>query len=425
MFTRGGAASARRGEQWIGPEIPDLRVAPGTWPEDALDWVPTSELPLPANGIRAARLCRQVLAVAPIAAGDAFVVAASLYIVAGFAELFGVALLAGMAGPVFAVSCVLLIQFCVAGLFSAWKLNPFRETRETIVHTTAAFVIVGLAAGLTGAIGGMQLAMLIPAGLICCILLPITRPTLRAVLGKFSWWPQRVLIIGEPKSAESLREMLDRRPGLGLRPVAILELDDRSDGTLPREATGDSASRETAELTIAADWAFVVMPSASPRQLNQVIETHAAHVPRRMILSDSSFLPSLWTETCDFAGQAGIASEEGLTDPFALRLKRVLDIAIVIGSGICLLPVLAVICALIKMVSPGPVFYGHTRIGHGGRRFKAWKFRSMVPGADKVLEQHLKDNPELQAEWDNDQKLRNDPRIIRGIGPIIRKLSLD
>lgn len=425
MVGRGGAAPAGRGEQWARPEIPNIRVAPGTWPEDAEDWRPSSSLPVAASGIRAARLGRQVLAVAPIAAGDALVVAASLYAVAGIAELASVALLPGTAGVALAVSGVLLIQFAAAGLFSAWKMNPFRETRQTVVHTATAFVMVGLAAGLTGAMTVLQLTALLPAALICCVLLPVTRPTLRAVLGKTSWWSQRVLIIGEPESAESLRALLDRRSGLGLKPVAILEFDESSEAALPPESEGDSSSQETAELTVDADWAFVVMPSASPRQINQVIETNAAHIPRRMILSDSSFLPSLWTETCDFAGQAGIASEEGLTDPFALRLKRVLDVAIVIASGLCLLPVLAAICALIKIASPGPIFYGHTRIGQGGRRFKAWKFRSMVLNADKVLEEHLKDNPELQAEWDKDQKLRNDPRIIRGVGPVIRKLSLD
>jgi Undecaprenyl-phosphate galactose phosphotransferase WbaP len=425
MVGRGGAAPAGREEQWARPEIPNIRVAPGTWPEDAQDWRPESALPVPASRIRAARTVRQVLAVAPIAAGDALVVSASLYAVAGIAELAGVALLSSTAGVALAVSGILLIQFAAAGLFSAWKMNPFRETRQTVVHTALAFLMAGLAAGITGAMSALQLAVLIPAALACCVLLPVTRPTLRAALAKTSWWSQRVLIIGEPESAESLRAMLDRRAGLGLKPIAILELDESSEAAVNAEAEGHSASQETAELTVDADWAFVVMPSASPRQINQVIETHAAHIPRRMILSDSSFLPSLWTETCDFAGQAGIACEEGLVDPIALKLKRTLDVAIVVASGLCLLPVLAVICALIRVASPGPIFFGHTRIGQGGRRFKAWKFRSMVLDADKVLEQHLKDNPELQAEWDNDQKLRNDPRIIRGIGPVLRKLSLD
>ena len=425
MVGRGGAASAGRGEQWSRPDIPNIRLAPETWPEDAEGWQPSSTLPVAPSSVRALRLGRQLLAVAPIAAGDAVVVAASLYAVAGVAELSGVALLSGSGGTALAISGVLLIQFAVAGLFSAWKLNPFTETRQTVVHTATSFVMVGLAAGFTGAITGIQLAALIPAGLFCCLLLPVARPILRSALGKTSWWPQRVLIIGEPESAESLREMLDRRPGMGLKPVAILEFDENAAARMAPAVEADSASQETAEVTIDADWAFVVMPSASQRRINQVIENHAAHVPRRMILSDSSFLPSLWTEVCDFAGQAGIASEEGLTDPFALKLKRALDVAIVIASGLCLLPVLAVICVLIKIASPGPIFFGHTRIGQGGRRFKAWKFRSMMLDADKVLEQHLKDNPELQSEWDKDQKLRNDPRIIRGIGPIIRKLSLD
>ena len=184
MVGRGGAASAGRGEQWSRPDIPNIRLAPETWPEDAEGWQPSSTLPVAPSSVRALRLGRQLLAVAPIAAGDAVVVAASLYAVAGVAELSGVALLSGSGGTALAISGVLLIQFAVAGLFSAWKLNPFTETRQTVVHTATSFVMVGLAAGFTGAITGIQLAALIPAGLFCCLLLPVARPILRSALGK-------------------------------------------------------------------------------------------------------------------------------------------------------------------------------------------------------------------------------------------------
>ncbi|MCB9988477.1 MAG: undecaprenyl-phosphate galactose phosphotransferase WbaP [Rhodospirillales bacterium] len=72
----------------------------------------------------------------------------------------------------------------------------------------------------------------------------------------------------------------------------------------------------------------------------------------------------------------------------------------------------------------GPAFYGQTRIGRDGNPFKCWKFRSMVTNADDILKDLLANNPEAQAEWEKDFKLKDDPRITK-IGQLLRKTSLD
>jgi lipopolysaccharide/colanic/teichoic acid biosynthesis glycosyltransferase len=70
------------------------------------------------------------------------------------------------------------------------------------------------------------------------------------------------------------------------------------------------------------------------------------------------------------------------------------------------------------------VFYSQTRMGHDGRIFHIWKFRTMVQNAAEVLEFSLANNPELRSEWAATQKLRNDVRITR-VGKVLRKASLD
>ena len=87
-------------------------------------------------------------------------------------------------------------------------------------------------------------------------------------------------------------------------------------------------------------------------------------------------------------------------------------------------PLLGLIALLIKLDSPGPVLYTHTRIGFGGKPFKVWKFRTMIKDADRVLREYLEKHPELRAEWERDHKLRHDPRITR-VGKWLRKTSLD
>lgn len=104
--------------------------------------------------------------------------------------------------------------------------------------------------------------------------------------------------------------------------------------------------------------------------------------------------------------------------------KRLLDISLAIAAAILSLPLFAVIPALIKLTSRGPVFYGHERLGKRGRPFRCWKFRTMYTDADARLAELLAANPDLAKEYEETVKLRNDPRITP-VGKFLRKTSLD
>jgi exopolysaccharide biosynthesis polyprenyl glycosylphosphotransferase len=101
--------------------------------------------------------------------------------------------------------------------------------------------------------------------------------------------------------------------------------------------------------------------------------------------------------------------------------KRMFD---VFGAGVLIvgsLPVLALIALLIKVTSPGPIFYKQSRIGKSGMPFDMIKFRSMKVNADAELHQLLK----AQGTADRPLfKVENDPRIT-AIGRTLRKYSLD
>lgn len=72
----------------------------------------------------------------------------------------------------------------------------------------------------------------------------------------------------------------------------------------------------------------------------------------------------------------------------------------------------------------GRAFFGHQRVGQGGRKFDCYKFRTMVANAQEVLADVLANNPEAKAEWDKDFKLKNDPRI-NPLGHFLRRSSID
>ena len=109
----------------------------------------------------------------------------------------------------------------------------------------------------------------------------------------------------------------------------------------------------------------------------------------------------------------------------ALRLEKFLmDKALSLIIFICALPVFAILPVLIKLDSPGPIFYKAKRLGKRGRPIEVWKFRTMRKDADKILEQLLASDPKLADEFARTFKLEDDPRVTR-LGRILRKTSLD
>ena len=107
-----------------------------------------------------------------------------------------------------------------------------------------------------------------------------------------------------------------------------------------------------------------------------------------------------------------------------LITKRLFDIFTSLLGIIFLLPITFIIkiCSLIKG-DTYPVIFTQNRIGKNGEEFKFYKFRSMVPNADEVLKELLKDK-KLKEEYTKNKKLKNDPRITK-IGKFIRKTSID
>lgn len=104
-----------------------------------------------------------------------------------------------------------------------------------------------------------------------------------------------------------------------------------------------------------------------------------------------------------------------------LLFKRALDLIGSLALLLLLLPLLAAIALAVKLSSPGPVFFGQERVGVGGRRFRIWKFRTMVVGADArraaLLEQSIYGDARLF-------KIPRDPRVTR-VGAFLRRTSLD
>ena len=100
--------------------------------------------------------------------------------------------------------------------------------------------------------------------------------------------------------------------------------------------------------------------------------------------------------------------------------KRALDCALCMGGLLVIWPFVGAIALAVKLDSRGPILFKQSRPGLGGRPFDCLKFRTMIADAEALLHEH----PELANEFEQNGKIRHDPRVTR-VGHFLRRTSLD
>lgn len=107
-----------------------------------------------------------------------------------------------------------------------------------------------------------------------------------------------------------------------------------------------------------------------------------------------------------------------------IKIKTFFDILFALTLLIIGFPFFILIALIIKLSSRGPIFFLQKRIGKNNKSFKCIKFRTMHPEAEDIFEKIIKSDKKLREEFEENHKLKNDPRITK-IGKFLRKTSLD
>lgn len=317
----------------------------------------------------------------------------------------------------------LLTAFYLRGLYEPFSLQPAAELRLLTSKTGAVTVLLCV---LLAAINATLLvvALLALAGLLLFVLLPVGRAALRMLCGKSPWWGIRAVIVGNAQDAISLQARMLKRSWSGLRPIGYILNDPPADHPPSADYLGSVERLPMIAEQFGVSLGVLTADDRDRDELLHLITCGGAGLRQWIVLCPSPKAPSLWAEPCEVAGAQASTFRVDLMSTTALALKRLLDLAIVFVLGIPTLLVVGAISLLVRLSSPGPIFYSQPRIGRLGRRFQVWKFRSMIPNADQMLNDYLRDNPAARAEWDSTQKLKHDPRVT-WIGKILRKTSLD
>ena len=115
----------------------------------------------------------------------------------------------------------------------------------------------------------------------------------------------------------------------------------------------------------------------------------------------------------------------GQPSDYSKELKRAIDLVLALALLLLAAPIIGLLALAIKLVDPGPAFYGQWRVGRYGRPIRILKLRTMYRDAEQRLERVLASDPDMRKHWQRHFKLAQDPRILPYVGSLMRRASLD
>jgi len=257
-------------------------------------------------------------------------------------------------------------------------------------------------------------------------LLVLMRSFNRSMLKKMDIWVRPTIIIGAGPNAAEAALALKSQPELGLQVYGFVDNDTEFENEsqltvprLPRASMQDIATQPGIQWVIALEHAQSDQREFWLRVLVQWGATDISVIPAMR------GVPLHGTDMSHFFSHevAMLRMRNNLRRWPARLTKRVFDTLTALVLLVLLSPVLVLIALLIRR-DGGPALFAHPRVGKRRKIFKCYKFRTMVVDAEQQLEQLLQEQPELRTQWENERKLKHDPRV-NGLGRFLRASSLD
>lgn len=235
---------------------------------------------------------------------------------------------------------------------------------------------------------------------------------------------RHVLIVGTNPMAIRFAQKIEKKPELGYRLIGFV--DDEWDGIGEFRETHYALASNFNDLPIflrdrVVDEVVIGLPMNSfYQEASRIVTLCEEQGIRVRFLSNIFNLKRARLEVEQFEDDSVVTVYAGTMDGWPMLAKRILDFSLSLALLIVLAPVFFITALLIRVTSPGRIFFVQERVGLGKRRFRLYKFRTMIPNAEQKLSQleHLNEvsGPVF--------KIKNDPRIT-SIGKFLRRTSID
>lgn len=259
-----------------------------------------------------------------------------------------------------------------------------------------------------------------------CILIIWGRFVTRWILQKLGLWIRPTIIIGHGENATEAAIALQSEPRMGFQVAGYVDVDaDVIELQLNGRVLQNLNQLEALADQPGIQWVIALEHSQSEQR------EHWLRTLTQWGASDISVIPAMrgvplyGTDIAHFFSHevALLRVRNNLRRWPARLTKRLFDLVSATALLVLLSPILLLIAFALKLEG-GNIFFAHQRIGKNGRKFDCYKFRSMVPNAEELLNQLLAANPALQVEWQREHKLKDDPRVSK-LGDFLRRTSLD
>jgi Undecaprenyl-phosphate glucose phosphotransferase len=296
-----------------------------------------------------------------------------------------------------------------------YVIHRFRRLREEFLSVCKGVALMGLFVVATTF--GLQNPYESRAALLLFVLLSIV---FILSMRRMSWfgvhWLRRrgynqtqAILIGTGRIARKTARSLRHTSWLGIKTIGFIE-DQPTHWASDLDILGTIADLPRLVEKYQVSHVFICLPMSRYHDARRVFDTLSQTLVDVRLIADVPDLAGVSLTTTYFDGMPMIGLRESPHFGLNIVVKRVMDILLSLLALIVLSPVMIGIAILVKLTSPGPIFYSQERCGLNGKLFKMLKFRSMRTDSEQ----------KTGAVW----AVKNDPRTTK-LGAFLRKTSLD
>lgn len=318
------------------------------------------------------------------------------------------------------------ILFWREGLYKGLWITGGEHLRQIIQATALASLLVMASTFVSKTGPQYSRAVVLGGWFISVPMFALTRSFAKGILTWLGFTGPRAIILGGGLTCSLILDRIEEQRPPSLRPVAIFDNDPEKIGKVVRGVRVVGSLREASEWAKqrGVSVAVIAIRGVPKDRLIPMIEKEGSTFRRLLVVPDLFGLSTAETIARDVGGVLALEVKKNLVYPYNKIVKRLMDIMLSLLFSIIAIPVVLLISLLSFIETGQPILFGQTRVGILGTLFKAWKFRTMVPNADQALARFLERNPDAKREWEEKQKLTDDPRLTR-VGKLLRRFSLD
>jgi Undecaprenyl-phosphate galactose phosphotransferase WbaP len=327
-----------------------------------------------------------------------------------------------------AIILVCFLLFFNSKLYPGVGLNPAEEIRLTTQHSTLGFLTGLILFSVLQSPWKINILAFAAVWGFSLVTILLARWGTRILASRSGLWGEPVFLLANGEHASELRCYFCQRRRLGFIPVVatndtierkceicpipVISLDN-----LLNSHDNRFADEGIDTILVESSVSHVMMETDAGRRLMHLFK----HV---IFLSDRGWLDGVSLHVHDLEGLVGIEARRHELNATSSMIKRTVDVVFSIALGVICTPIMVPAAILTKITSRGSILYGQERVGRDGRKIRIYKFRTMVENGEELLREHLATDPESRREWEENQKLRKDPRVT-WIGEFLRRYSID